>query len=196
MRIVGGKYGGRDLLSPSDFRVRPTAEPVRAAMLDMLAADIAGASIIEFFAGTGAIGLEAISRGARRCDFIETRPSSLHALKANVVLLRMKEKTRTFKKDAVPFAAQLDADAYDIAFADPPYGSRMLDHVITAWKEKRFSRILVVEHERTHKLPKGTESRTIDDTTITIYRRPATATATTTATAPAPAAPPAPAAEA
>lgn len=171
MRIVGGKYGGRDLLSPSDFRVRPTAEPVRAALLDMLAADIKDASVIEFFAGTGAIGLEAISRGARRCDFIETRPSSLHALKANVALLRMKTRTRIFKKDAVPFAAQLNEDAYDIAFADPPYGSKMLDHVIKAWKEKRFSRILAVEHERTHSLPKGDETRTFDDTTITIYRR-------------------------
>ena len=191
MRIVGGKYGGRDLLSPSDFRVRPTAEPVRAALLDMLAADIKDASVIEFFAGTGAIGLEAISRGARRCDFIETRPSSLHALKANVALLRMKLKTRIFKKDAVPFAAQLNEDAYDIAFADPPYGSKMLDHVIRAWREKRFSRILAVEHERTHSLPKGDETRTIDDTTITIYRRAVRAAPATPATpaAPTPAAP-------
>lgn len=191
MRIVGGKYGGRDLLSPSDFRVRPTAEAVRAAMLDLLEADLKGASVIEFFAGTGAIGLESISRGAKRCDFIETRPSSLHALKANVVLLRMKEKTRIFKKDAVPFAAQLNADSYDIAFADPPYGSKMLDHVIKAWMDKKFSRILVVEHEKSHKLPKGAESKTIDDTTITIYRRPVTAPAATPA--PAPAAAPAPA---
>jgi 16S rRNA (guanine966-N2)-methyltransferase len=173
MRIVGGKFAGRDILSPSDFRVRPTAEHVRVALLDLLADDIKDASLLELFAGTGAIGLEALSRGAKRCDFIETRPSSLHALKANVALLRMKERTRIFKKDALPFAAQLKEGAYDVAFADPPYESRMLDRVIESWQERKFSKVLAVEHARTHPLPPGALTRTFDDTNITIYRLPA-----------------------
>ncbi len=189
MRIVGGKYAGRALTSPADFRVRPTAEHVRAGVLDALAPDLADASMIDLFAGTGALGLEALSRGAKRCDFVETSPASLHALKANIVIVRMKERSRVFKRDAVPFAAALSEGAYDIAFVDPPYGSKMLDHVIKAWMDKKFSRILVVEHEKSHKLPKGAETKTIEDTTITIYRRPAPAATLV----PAPAAPPAPA---
>jgi len=173
MRIVGGKYAGRDLLSPSDFRVRPTAEHVRAALLDLLADDLKDATCIELFAGTGAIGLEAISRGARRCDFVETRPSSLAALKSNIIKLRLKERTRVFKKDALPFAAQFNEGAYDIAFADPPYESRMLDRLIESWQARRFSRVLAVEHARTHVLPKGALTRTFEDTSITIYRLPA-----------------------
>jgi 16S rRNA (guanine966-N2)-methyltransferase len=170
VRIVGGKHAGRDLTSPNDFRVRPTAEHVRAALLDLLATDLKDASVLDLFAGTGALGLEALSRGARRCDFVETRPASLHALKANVVALRMKERSRIFKKDALPFAAALRENSYDLAFADPPYGSRMLDRVIDYWTANRFSAVLAVEHERSHEIPKGVVNRVFDDTAITVYR--------------------------
>src|SRR5205085_3580712 len=141
-RIIRGKFAGWVLVSPNDFRVRPTAEPVRAAMLDRLENLLKGARVLDLFAGTGALGLEALSRGAATADFVETRGSSLHALKANIVLLRMRERTRVFKKDALPFAAALKKDSYDIAFVDPPYESRMLDRVIEAWLAARFSRIL------------------------------------------------------
>jgi 16S rRNA (guanine966-N2)-methyltransferase len=173
VRIIGGKYAGRDLTSPNDFRVRPTAEHVRGALLDLLADDLKDASVLDLFAGTGALGLEALSRGARRCDFVETRPASLHALKANVVALRMKERSRIFKKDAIPFAAGLSEGAYDLAFADPPYGSRMLDRVIESWHATRFAPVLAVEHARTHVLPPGIKvasQRTYEDTTISVYR--------------------------
>jgi 16S rRNA (guanine966-N2)-methyltransferase len=63
--------------------------------------------VLDLFAGTGALGLEALSRGAKYADFVETRPASLHALKANVAALHVREKTRIFKKDALPFAAGL-----------------------------------------------------------------------------------------
>ena len=170
MRIVGGKFAGRDLVSPADFRVRPTAEHVRAALLDLLAGDVRDARVLDLFAGTGALGIESISRGASTCDFVETRPASLHALKMNVAALRLKDRTRIFKRDALPFAAALDADRYDLAFADPPYGSRMLDRVIESWKERRFSRLLAVEHASTHNLPAGSIHRVYDDTAITIFR--------------------------
>lgn len=170
MRIVAGKFAGRDLTSPNDFRVRPTAEPVRAALLDALAADLPGARVLDLFAGTGALGIEAISRGAVSADFVELRPASLHALKANVTALKLRERTRTFKKDAMVFMAGLDAGAYDIAFADPPYTSRLLDRVLKSWREKRFSRILAVEHAATHQLPPGAHRKRFEDTAITIYR--------------------------
>jgi 16S rRNA (guanine966-N2)-methyltransferase len=169
VRIVGGKFAGRDLTSPADSRVRPTAEPVRAALLDALASDLANARILDLFAGTGALGIEAISRGARTADFVEFRPASLHALKANVAALKLRDRTRIFKKDAIPFAAQLAAGSYDIAFADPPYTSRLLDRVLEIWRDRRFSRILAVEHARDHPLPGGKYRKVFDETAITIY---------------------------
>jgi 16S rRNA (guanine966-N2)-methyltransferase len=172
MRIVGGTLAGRDLTSPNDFRVRPTAEPVRAALLDALARDLTDARVLDLFAGTGALGLEALSRGARSADFVETRPASLHALRANVAALRLRERTRIFKRDALPFAAALQADSYDLAFLDPPYGSRQLDRVLESWQATRFARVLAVEHARTHVLPRGSWQRAFadTDTVVTIYR--------------------------
>ena len=170
MRIVAGTFAGRDLTSPNDFRVRPTAEHVRSALLDLLRGDVKDARVLDLFAGTGALGLEALSRGARSADFVETRPASLHALRANVAALRVRDRTRIFKRDALPFAAALGEDAYDLAFVDPPYGSRMLDRVLDGWRATRFARVLAVEHARDHDLPPGAYRRAFDDTAITIYR--------------------------
>ena len=170
MRIVGGKYAGRDLLSPADSRVRPTAELVRAGMMEMLGKDLQDARVLDLFAGTGALGLEAMSRGAKSADFLEFRPASLHALKANIATLRMLQRTRVFKRDAVPFAAALTRDAYDVAFLDPPYGSKMLDLVLASWQATGFARVLAVEHARTHAVPRGAQRREFNDTIVTIYR--------------------------
>ena len=169
MRIVGGKFAGRKLTSPQGSRVRPTAEHVRVELMGMLASDIAGARVLDLFAGTGALGLEAISRGAKNADFVEFRPDSLHALRANIAALRLLTATRVFKRDALPDAAALTADSYDIAFADPPYGSRMLDRIIDSWRANRFSRILAVEHKIAHDVPRGITRREFEDTAITIY---------------------------
>jgi 16S rRNA (guanine966-N2)-methyltransferase len=170
VRIVAGKFAGRDLKSPQGWRVRPTAEHVRAALLDMLDADVKGARVLELFAGTGALGLEALSRGARSADFVEFEPDSLHALRANIAALRVRERTRVFKRDAIPFAAALGPDSYDIAFADPPYGSRKLDRVLESWRQSHFARILAVEHAQTHDVPNGARRRVFGDTVVTVYR--------------------------
>lgn len=171
MRIVGGTFAGRDLTSPNDFRVRPTTEEVRAALLDALAADLKDARVLDLFAGTGALGLEALSRGARSADFVEFRPASLHALKANVIALGVKRRARIFKRDAIPFAEVLGPDAYDLVFADPPYGSRILDRVLRAWEARNFSRIFVAEHDPSHVLPPGAQRLTFAETAVTIFRR-------------------------
>ena len=137
----------------------------------MLYADLKDARIIDLFAGTGALGLEAISQGARSVDFIETRPASLHALKANVAALRgVRECTRIFKRDALPFAAALPAESYDIAFLDPPYHSKMLDRVLESWTQSKFARVLAIEHATDHVLPRPFDRRIFEDSAVSIYR--------------------------
>lgn len=171
MRIVGGTFAGRDLTSPGDRRVRPTAEHLRAALLNLLRPDLTDARVLDLFAGTGALGLEAISRGSKSADFVEWRPASLHALKANIAALKLREQTRIFKRDAIHFAEALTEDRYDLAFCDPPYESKQLDWIIRLWHEKRFSRILAVEHALTHELPPGHSTITSGPSRLTIYRR-------------------------
>jgi 16S rRNA (guanine966-N2)-methyltransferase len=171
MRIVGGKWAGRHLTSPGHGRVRPTAEAVREAWLASLEGELKGARVLDLFAGTGALGLEALSRGAASVDFVEDGAPSLHALKANVAALRLRDRARIFKRDALPFAAALDVGAYDVAFADPPYGSRMLDRLVEGWRAVPFARVLTVEHALDHALPPGGKRRVMDETTaVTTYR--------------------------
>lgn len=143
---------------------------MRASLLDLLENEVEGARVLDLFAGTGALGLEAISRGARSADFVEFRPGSLHALKANIAALRLRERTRVFKRDALPFASALASASYDITFADPPYESRMLDRLIETWQRTHFSRVLAVEHAATHKLPAGGTQHVFEETAVTIYR--------------------------
>ena len=170
MRIVAGKWAGRNLVSPGG-RVRPTAENVRDRWLTMLEPDLDGAAILDLFSGSGALGLEALSRGAAKADFVENGPSSMHSLKANVAKFSIKSRARIFKQDAIPYVERLPTGTYDIAFADPPYGSRKLDRIVNRWLEVPFCRILCVEHARDHKLPgKGKRYDLGGETRVMVYR--------------------------
>jgi 16S rRNA (guanine966-N2)-methyltransferase len=169
MRIVAGKWAGRQLTSPADRRVRPTAEEVRDVWLRVLQPRLEKAKVLDLFAGSGALGLEALSRGASRADFVETRPASLHALKANVAALHAKPRTRIFKRDALAYASSLPAGAYDLAFADPPYGSRMLDRLVEIWQATPFAAVLAAEHAEDHVLPPGGRAYRFEGTAVTIY---------------------------
>jgi 16S rRNA (guanine966-N2)-methyltransferase len=171
MRIIMGKWGGRTLTSPGQ-RVRPTGEGVREAWLGALEEDLAGARCVDLFAGCGSVGLEALSRGALSCDFVENGPGALHSLKANMAKMKPKANARIFKRDAIPFVQNLDKVAYDIVFADPPYGSRKLDRIIEQWRDQPYSRILSVEHALDHPtvLPSGGTSLEVGASGVTIYR--------------------------
>lgn len=171
MRIVGGKWSGKDLVSPSG-RVRPTTEELRAAWMKALETDLPDARCIDLFAGTGAIGLEALSRGAKSCDFVENNASAMHALKANVARLKVRNQVRIFDRDAIPFVSRITQIGYDIAFVDPPYSSRKLDRVLEQWQTQPFSRVLCLEHAPDHDLSLKRRSRKIvvGDSVLTILR--------------------------
>lgn len=121
--------------------------------MELVAEQLDGARMLDLFAGSGAVGLEALSRGAKTVDFVENGPEALHALKANVAALRATKITRIFKKDVIPWIQNLDAGTYDIAFVDAPYGSRKLDRVVERWSIVPFADILLLEHERGHEIP-------------------------------------------
>ena len=149
MRILEGKHAGRRLTSPGGG-VRPTPEPVRARVLALVEKDVMRGRVLDLFAGSGAMGLEALSRGAKTVDFVENGTGALHALKANVAALRETKWCRIFKRDAIPWIADLEAGAYRVAFVDPPYGSAKLDRVVERWLEVPFADVLVLEHDKDH----------------------------------------------
>lgn len=167
MRILAGRWAGTPLTSPGG-RVRPTAEALRDEWLTLLADALPKARVLDLYAGTGALGLEALSRGVARVDFVENQADALHALKANIARVRARDRVRIFKRDALRFAAALDANAYDLAFADPPYGSRQADRLVERWLEVPFARRFSIEHAADHPLAGG-RTRVFGDSALTFY---------------------------
>jgi 16S rRNA (guanine966-N2)-methyltransferase len=151
MRILKGTHAGRKLTSPGG-PVRPTPEDVRDRCVSIVEADLERARVLDLFAGSGALGLEALSRGARSVDFVENGKAALHSLKANVAALREAKRCRIFKKDVLPWIEKLPAGAYAVGFVDAPYGSRKLDRVLERWSQVPFADVLVVEHDAEHRI--------------------------------------------
>ena len=123
MRIVAGKWRGRPLRAPKGLAVRPTADRVREAIFDILGEGVAGASVLDLFAGSGALGLEALSRGASRGVFVESVPAAFGILQKNIASLAAGE-AEAFLLDYRQAFRRLRARAirFDLVFLDPPYG--------------------------------------------------------------------------
>ena len=127
MRIVAGKFRGRALATPDHDGLRPTSDRVRESVFNILAHGIedfaiAGARVIDLFAGTGALGLEAISRGAAYCLFVEESAEARALIRRNVEAFGLTGETRIFRRDATDLGPANKADRYSLAFLDPPYG--------------------------------------------------------------------------
>lgn len=170
MRIVGGRWRGHRLRSPADARVRPTADRVREAWMSILQLDLPEAAVLDLFAGSGALGLEALSRGASRAEFVEIGSKSLSALRDNAARLGVESEIVVHKADAVRFIDRLEANAFDICFADPPYGLGLADKVASRWLNVPFARILGIEHRHDDPVPPGGDSRRYGDTALTFFR--------------------------
>ena len=170
LRIVSGRWRGRTIVRPADPRVRPTADKVREAWMSILQHDLPDARVLDLFAGSGALGLEALSRGASFVDFVEISARSLDALRRNIEALQAAGETRVHRGDALRFIERLDGDAYDMAFADPPYRVGLAAQVAARWLEVPFANVLAVEHDVRESLPDGAMRRAYGDTVITIYR--------------------------
>jgi 16S rRNA (guanine966-N2)-methyltransferase len=148
VRIVGGQWGSRRIEPPPDARARPTTDRVREAWMAILGARLSGAAVVDLFAGSGAMGLEALSRGAARCDFVELSPASLAALGRNLAALGVAGSVaRVHRADALRYAAKLEPLAFDVAFADPPYTTAHASRIAALFRERPFARILGVEHD-------------------------------------------------
>jgi 16S rRNA (guanine966-N2)-methyltransferase len=171
VRIVAGRFGGRRLVAPKDSRVRPTADRVREAWMSIVAPSLPGARVVDLYAGSGALGLEALSRGAERVDFVELAPASLAALRANIEALDVDDTVRVHRADALRFAQRLKRGAYDLALADPPYTGDAAERLVALFRRRPFARILSVEHRADLALP-GDDTRRYGDTALTFCHGP------------------------
>ena len=171
MRIIAGEFKGRRLVLPRDARVRPTGDRLREAWMSILQDGIPRARVVDLFAGSGALGLEAISRGAASADFVELNQSSLQALKENIDSLGAGERATVHRGDAMRFAEKLAPGAYDIAFADPPYTIDYAERLVALFRRSPFARILSVEHRASTDLA-GDDTRRYGDSALTFCFAP------------------------
>jgi 16S rRNA (guanine966-N2)-methyltransferase len=182
MRVVGGRLRSRPLAGPKSDAVRPTADRLREALFNILAHSygdpIAGARVLDLFAGTGALGIEAISRGAAYTLFVDEGVEARALLRDNVEALGLGGVTRIFRRDATKLGPAHPIEAFSLVFLDPPYGKGLAEKALMSAHEGGWLKpeaMIVVEEaaEAAFKAPAGfteLERRKYDDTEFVFLR--------------------------
>jgi 16S rRNA (guanine966-N2)-methyltransferase len=171
IQIIAGEFKGRRLKTPAGDKTRPTASRVREAWFNIIQRSIRGARVLDLFAGSGALGLEALSRGAAAADFVEIRRPPLAALKANIKALKVEQRATIRRVDALKFAEKLHPGQYDVAFADPPYEGDAAARLVALFRVTPFARIFAIEHPADRPIP-GDDTRRYGDTAVTFIYAP------------------------
>ncbi|HTV67714.1 MAG TPA: 16S rRNA (guanine(966)-N(2))-methyltransferase RsmD [Rhizobiaceae bacterium] len=170
MRIVGGEFRGRPLATPRSNEIRPTTDRTREAVFNVLAHRFAGrlegARVLDLFAGTGALGIEAISRGAASCLFIEETAEGRGLIRTNVEALGLQGRTKIFRRDATNIGDAGTIQPFGVVFADPPYGKGFGEKALQAarsggWLEPKA--LCVVEEAASAPFAPGTGFEVVDE---------------------------------
>jgi 16S rRNA (guanine966-N2)-methyltransferase len=168
MRIIAGEWGGRRISAPAGPGVRPTTDRVREAWMSILGPQIPGSRVLDLFAGSGALGLEALSRGAAEVVFVERARGALKALRANIRALDAGERAQIRSGDVFSFLDASEPLVFDLALADPPYDQGLAARLLERFQARPFARELWVEHRTAESLPDlpGLRQRRYGDTTL------------------------------
>lgn len=131
---------------------------------------LSGARVLDLFAGSGALGLEALSRGAAVAEFVEASTRHIAVLRGNAEALGAGAAAIVHRGDAIRFVERLPEGAFDVAFADPPYDEGLATRVAELWRQTPFARIVGIEHRVSEQLPEGGEPHRYGSTVVTFYR--------------------------
>ncbi|HEX9659612.1 MAG TPA: 16S rRNA (guanine(966)-N(2))-methyltransferase RsmD [Rhodothermales bacterium] len=176
MRIIAGRLKGRRLRSPRGVNTRPTADRVRESVFNLIQArtSIEDACVLDAFCGTGAFGIEAISRGAASAVFVDSSPAALKIAALNAETLGVSDQCQFLRRDVIRHLKSPQTPKFDLIFADPPYSFKQIDLIpplcLDALSE---GGLLVLEHDKTHRFDVGSraiESRSYGRTIVTIFR--------------------------
>ena len=153
MRVTGGEAKGRRLKAPRN--IRPTQGIVKEAIFNIVAPYIEGATVIDLFAGSGAIGIEALSRGAVQVTFVDREERGLAILRQNLDALGLRQRARVIRADVARWidASPDDVQAADLIILDPPYGDAVFDRTLLAIDRSASKAIVVAEYSRRQQLP-------------------------------------------
>jgi 16S rRNA (guanine966-N2)-methyltransferase len=155
MRIVGGTFRGRALAGPKSQAVRPTSDRLRETIFNILmhayGDPVTGARVLDLFAGTGALGLEALSRGAAFAQFVDDGAEARALIRQNVETLGVAGISRIFRRDAAKLGSVHPAQPFSLVFADPPYGKGLAEAALSSAKTGDWitsDALIVVEEEK------------------------------------------------
>lgn len=149
MRVIGGMHKGRKIKSLKGENTRPTADIVREALFDILGSKIVGSRFLDLFAGTGAVGIEALSRGAESAVFVEKSPEACSIIKQNLTDLNLIEKSQIIRDDAEFALEKLlrEGKEFDITFMDPPYSKGKIEPILAILRDfEPLKSIIVIQH--------------------------------------------------
>ncbi len=153
MRIIAGRHRGRRLRAPEGRDVRPTSDSLRETLFNIIAARVEGARVLDGYAGTGAIGLEALSRGASRVTFVERDRRALAILASNVALCSAADEAAIVRDDFVRLNTRTGSE-FDVGVVDPPYDTESYEPILLAAAAQLApGGIVIVEHSRRRTLP-------------------------------------------
>jgi 16S rRNA (guanine966-N2)-methyltransferase len=175
VRVISGELGGRRLVTPDGLTTRPTTDKVRQAVFNSLShqVELDGSVVVDLYAGSGALGIEALSRGAARCTFVERDRAALGALRANIETLGLATRSTVVATDVLAWVPGVRA--IDVAFADPPYGFGGWDRLLASLD----AALVVAESGAEVAAPPGWEqrrSRRYGRTWVTVLERLASPT--------------------
>jgi len=139
--------------------------------MNILGEHLAGASVLDLFAGSGALGLEALSRGAAAVTFVEREGAAVRALRTNIASLGVEERATVHRGDSMRLARRLGPGSYDVVLADPPYGDEAVTELVRLFRRAPFARILSVEHAAETSV-EGDATRRYGSTAITFCYAP------------------------
>jgi 16S rRNA (guanine966-N2)-methyltransferase len=182
MRVVGGSLRGRTLAAPKTQTIRPTADRLRESLFNILihayGDPIAGARVLDLFAGTGALGIEALSRGATFALFVDDGAEARALMRENVATLGLGGVSRIFRRDATKLGPAHPVEPFSLAFLDPPYGQSLAERALAAARAGGWLKpdaLIVVEEAKKSAFaaPEGfteLERRDYDDTEFVVLR--------------------------
>jgi len=149
MRIISGKYKRRKLITPRNLSIRPTTDKQRESLFNILADDVVNTRVLDLYAGTGALGIEAISRGAQSAVFVDNNRQAIQIIKKNIKQLEIGSQTTVFQRDINRNLSCLGGYQFDLIFMDPPYQHDYIDRTLIQLCQKNCladHSLIVAEH--------------------------------------------------
>ena len=130
MRVISGSARGKLLLPVPGMATRPTTDRIKENIFNIIQSEVRGANVLDLFAGTGQMGIEALSRGAAHCDFVDRDRAALSVIRKNVQGARVGERAAVHASEAAAFLRAAARQSYDLVFLDPPYGGKLLNQAL------------------------------------------------------------------